>query len=158
MGIQVHDIFKFSGYGYFFIALLRFIGFIEDPFFMFSVSITALIIVFCDYNAGKIEKRLKLANEAEKPLDNKEIDKLETSYRRTGQYLVFGFVVGLLILPNTLPYLVNRFGSLSDMSHALPNINDGLALTTLGLTFIVMSARQNHEKQNLAIIQKTHSS
>ncbi|WLP65380.1 hypothetical protein Q9G86_06385 [Bacillus thuringiensis] len=144
MGIEVHDMFKFSGYGYFIIALLKFIGIIEDPFFMFSASITALIIVVCDYNASKIEKRLKLAKDSE---DNMEIDKLEKSYKRTGQFLVLGFVVGLLILPNSLPYIVPRLGMWHLIEVILPNINDGLALATLGLTFIVMSVRQSQEKQ-----------
>ncbi|MGH1276653.1 hypothetical protein ACQVWA_25165 [Bacillus cereus] len=145
MGVEVHDIFKYSGYGYFIIALLKIIGIIEDPFFMFSASITALIIVVCDYNASKIEKRLKLASNE---VDNTEIDKLEKSYKRTGQFLVLGFVVGLLVLPNSLPYIVTRLKMWYLIDGILPNINDGLALATLGLTFIVMSIRQSQEKQH----------
>ncbi|WP_375200697.1 hypothetical protein [Bacillus sp. RS11] len=148
MDIQVHDIFKYSGYGYLIIALLKLVGIIEDSSFMFSASITALIIVVCDYNASKIEMRLKLANSEVDSIDKSKINKLEQSYRRTGKILISGFVVGLFVLPNVLPYVMYRLNYSDFIQNVLPNINDGLALATLGLTFIVMSVRQRQEIQH----------
>jgi hypothetical protein len=64
--------FKFYGYAYFIITLLKFLCITEDFSFTFFAAITALIIMVYDYNTIEGEKRINLENDD----GNYVIDKL----------------------------------------------------------------------------------